>query len=89
VVGFRPEVEWDEEQQAIMLALGRYRELCCPGCGGWIPETTGKDAKDTYAVDLVRCHRCSAHAMAAEKARSSSLPESLLMQVTKKPPRRR
>jgi hypothetical protein len=83
-----PEVEWDEEQQAITLALGRYRELCCPGCGGWLPETTDKDAKDTYAVELLRCHRCSAHAMAAEKARTSSLPESLLMQVKRKPRRR-
>jgi hypothetical protein len=53
--------------------------------GGWIPETTDREARDSYAVELVRCHRCSAHAMAAEKARGSSLPESLLMQVTKKP----
>lgn len=81
-------MEWDEEQQTIMLALARYRELCCPGCGGWIPETTDASARNAYEVDLVRCHRCSAHAMAAEKARTSSLPESLLMQVKPRKPKR-
>jgi hypothetical protein len=77
-------VEWDEEQQAIMLALGRHRDLSCPGCGGWMPETTGAEAKGSYAVELVRCHRCSAHSVAAEKARGMSMPDSLLMQVARR-----
>lgn len=72
-----------------MLALGRYREMCCPGCGGWLAETTDRDAEDSYAVELVRCHRCSAHSVAADKTKDMYRPESLLMQVTKKSAQRR
>jgi DNA-directed RNA polymerase subunit RPC12/RpoP len=67
-----------------MLALGRYRELSCPGCGGWLPETTDKDAEDTYEADLIRCHRCSAHSVAADRTKNMYRPESLLMQVTRR-----
>lgn len=79
-----PEVEWDEEQQTIMLALGLHREMSCPGCGGWLPETTAEQAEDSYAAELVRCHRCSAHSIAADKTREMYRPQSLLLQVTRK-----
>lgn len=68
-----------------MLALGRFRELSCKGCGGWLPETTDREAEDAYRVKPpLRCHRCAAYAMAAGKAREMDKPESLLLQVDRR-----
>ena len=71
-----------------MLALQHHRDACCPNCGGWIEETTDRDAEDTYEADLIRCHRCAAQSVAADRTKNMWRPESLLMQVTKKPQRR-
>lgn len=80
-----PEVEWDEEQQTIMLALTQYRELCCPGCSGWLPETTDIEADGAYEVKRpIRCHRCAAVSIATARARDMDKPESLLLQVDKR-----
>lgn len=78
-------MEWDEEQQAYMLALGRHGDLSCKGCGGWLPETTEAEAEDTYVVQPpVRCHRCAAFSAGVDKARSMTHPASLLLQVEKR-----
>jgi hypothetical protein len=85
LVSSTPEVEWDEEQQAIMLALGRYRDLLCKGCGGWLPETTEIEADGAYRVEPpIRCHRCAAFSIATTKARDMDKPESLLLQVDRR-----
>jgi hypothetical protein len=82
LVSSATESEWDEEQQAIMLALHRYRELVCKGCGGWLPETTAAEAEDRYAVEApVRCHCCAAYSRARDRVQEMSRPESLLLQV--------
>lgn len=59
-----PEVEWDEQEQAWMLALTERESLCCNGCGGWLPETTDLANDDRYVPPKpVRCHSCSALAI--------------------------
>lgn len=66
-----------------MLALGQYRELVCPGCRGWLPETTARESEGAYHVKApIRCHRCTAYGHASDKAKDMSHPESLLLQVT-------
>ncbi len=78
-------MEWDEEQQAIMLALAKYRALSCRGCGGWLPETTEKEAAHAYQVEQpIRCHRCAAFSIATAKAKDMDKPESLLLQVDRR-----
>ncbi len=58
----RREVEWDDDQQAWMLALAEYRAQTCSGCGGYLPDTTHPDrALDGYvAGPPVRCGGCTA-----------------------------
>lgn len=67
-----------------MLALAQYRDLCCPGCGGWMPDTTEAEAEDRYRFEVVRCHRCTGHSMAAERAREMYRPDSLLLREVRK-----
>jgi hypothetical protein len=85
LVSSTPEVEWDEEQQALMLALSRHRALSCKGCGGWLPETTDIEADGAYQVERpIRCHRCAAFSIATAKAKDMDKPESLLLQVDRR-----
>ncbi|HEY9414796.1 MAG TPA: hypothetical protein VIQ30_08575 [Pseudonocardia sp.] len=61
------EPEWDEEQQALMLALDLHEALTCSGCGGYLPHTTAPEADDAYKAELpIRCHRCTAIAIGAD-----------------------
>lgn len=65
----RPEVEWDEQEQAWMLALGESEALTCTGCGGWLPETTAIEQDGQYRPPKpIRCHCCDALAI-GQKAR--------------------
>lgn len=78
-------MEWDEDQQALMLALGVYRDLIHEPCGGWLPETTAPDAEDAYQVDTPhRCHLCTARAVVAERYRESQHPQALMFPATRK-----
>ena len=55
------EVEWDEEQQAWMLALAIYRRDQCGKCGSYLPESTAFDMDDAYeAVGPFLCGGCQA-----------------------------
>lgn len=79
------EPEWDEEQQAHVMALEMYEALACGGCGGYLPETTAKDADDGYAADLpVRCHRCTAIGVQADGYRDAQQPHALRFPVHRK-----
>lgn len=69
-----------------MLALARYRAMTCPGCGGWLPDTTDPSADDDYVIaDPVRCHRCTAHEIAADRAATYPHPRALMLQVRRRP----
>lgn len=53
------EVEWDEEQRALALAMFQFQAETCHGCGGWLQETTAEEAEGKYvALPPIRCHRC-------------------------------
>ena len=55
------EVEWDQDQQALILALAEYRAETCDQCGGYLPETTLKANEGHYeAVGPFMCHSCEA-----------------------------
>lgn len=73
------EPEWDEEQQALMLAHLMHERLTCSGCGGHLPDTTDPKADGAYIADEpIRCHRCTAIAMRAEQYRESPQPQALM-----------
>lgn len=56
------EQEWDEDERAWMLALGLYRDLLCPVCGGpadecQSPQTLDEAKNGRYLVDAATCLR--------------------------------
>ena len=55
------EVEWDPDQQALILALAEYRKQICEGCNGYLPETTVPANEGRYdVVGPFLCHSCEA-----------------------------
>lgn len=77
VVSSQPEVEWDVDQQAWMLALAGLELDVCGGCGGRLTETTAAEV-EYIPNDPVRCHKCTALYIAAEKSRDSHQPHALM-----------
>jgi hypothetical protein len=74
----RREPEWDDDQRALLLGLAAYEEQVCAGCGGWLPDTTDRDADDGYTVDApTRCHRCTAIGHAAKRYADADQPQAL------------
>lgn len=52
---------WDDDDRAWVLALLEWESSRCPGCGGWLHETTDPATEGTWlADDPVRCFRCTA-----------------------------
>lgn len=43
----------------MMLGLAEHRRLTCPGCGGWLPETTTTDATQYEVSPPHRCGACT------------------------------
>ncbi|HTI26189.1 MAG TPA: hypothetical protein VL652_34690 [Kutzneria sp.] len=56
----QPEIEWDEQERAWMLALALYRERTCDGCGRDLAETTEHDAEAYRVSPPHRCGACTA-----------------------------
>lgn len=82
------EPEWTEEQQNLMLALGLYRQQQCPGCGGYLPDTTAPEAEGAYKAEPpVRCQACTTRYEASSahiKAPHAPHPEALLWPVIRR-----
>lgn len=77
-----PEAEWDDTEQAYMLALAAYRKRICPGCGGDLAETTAAVNEDRYKPELpLQCHRCLGFARAAETYQEEKHPHTYLHRV--------
>lgn len=52
-------MEWDPDQQALMLALATYRLMYCEGCGGPLEETMDIENEFSYeAVGPWLCWGC-------------------------------
>jgi len=79
LVASRPEPEWDEGEQTIMLALQLYRNGLCPKCGG--PLSVCTDAANEMRFDAglpIRCHATTARGRAAEAYRDLPGSEALM-----------
>ena len=72
MVSSRPEPEWDEYEQAIMLAAHELDRDTCPGCGDWLSQTlTDKppledDPPYSHRGHKAWCRTCIAHDKASE-----------------------
>lgn len=83
VTSSRPEVEWDDDQQGWMLALSALEFDKCGGCGGRLSETTASDVE--YVPNPpIRCHKCTALHIGAEKSRELRQPHALLHTASKR-----
>lgn len=81
----QPDVEWDEQSHAEMLALHAYRRTRCPGCGGNLEETTAAENEDRYKHEpSLQCHRCEEFARTADEYRDHPHPHTFLHLVSLK-----
>lgn len=75
------ESEWDEEQQALMLALQLWRARLCPVCGGDPAECQDNTRQSLWVVPAPqRCHRQTAILRAAQPYQDgkTSHPQTLM-----------
>ena len=78
------EAEWDEEQQAWMLALLLYRTQLGP-CGHYLPHTAAGDAEERYYTpEPARCHACTAIAATSKAYIDSPQPQALLFHAERR-----
>ena len=70
------DVEWDEEQQGLMLALYLYRSQLCPS-GHWLPTAAAPANEDKYHGLNTRCHACTAVAQEATRLKDNPQPSAL------------
>ena len=90
------EPEWDEEQQALVLALLEVEADTCSGCGLPLSETTqdvtGPDGKPDPAASMrqyvvkptSRCYACAALHEMQDKADQFMKPESMRLSIFKR-----
>lgn len=72
-----------------MLALRQCEQLTCPGCAGWTPETTAIENDERYQTEAMRCHSCTAQALAQElHGRDTKYPGAVRWTVPTLKPRR-
>lgn len=78
------EVEWDDEQQAWMLALHLYEAQRGP-CGHYLPHTTAPEAEDRYvSPEPRRCHACTAVATRRAAYDDTPHPNALLFHAERR-----
>lgn len=79
------ESEWDEEQQAIMLAYYAWESTRCPACGGNPAECQGADNEFAWKADGPhRCHRTATRSRAQReflKGKPDEVADSLMFQM--------
>lgn len=81
----QPETEWDEQEQAWMLALAEYRASRCPGCGGNLAETTASGSEGKYGPDLpLQCFQCEALGRSHDAYVDQPQPRSFLHVATRR-----
>jgi hypothetical protein len=72
-----PEVEWDDDEQTLMLALALYEEQLCPS-GHWLPESAAREAEGKYRGRTSLCHACAAVAVEVKRLKDHETPAALL-----------
>lgn len=80
-----------------MLALKYVEDHECPGCRGWLPETTdpASDPDDPQATHRYatgppsRCHRCTAIAQRRDQYKDAPHDHALFFGAERVPKRRR
>ena len=79
VVSSRPEPEWDEREQDLMLALAEYEAGLCPKCGRPLSVCTDPANEFKFRTsDPVRCHATTSQSVATNKAKDARMPEALM-----------
>lgn len=82
LVSSTPEPEWDDVEQAWMLALALYRRTRCGRCGGDLVETTDSRNEGRYVPLLpVQCHRCVGLEQSEDGYREAPHPYTLMHRV--------
>ena len=71
-------MEWDADEQSLMLALAFYKAQVGP-CGHFLPDTTAPDAEGGYRGVMRRCHACTAVEIEAVKYKRSPQPGAVLI----------
>ena len=63
-----PETEWDQPEQAWMLALDEYEAGLCEGCGHELKDTIppASEPEDWYVAPPLRCSACTLVAIEQE-----------------------
>jgi hypothetical protein len=80
LVGSRPEPEWDEGSQTLMLALQAYKASLCPLCGGPLSVCTDPENESKFKGGLpIRCHATTARAIAMEPYRDQPNSQALMI----------
>lgn len=83
------ESEWDEQEQAYMLALAVHRSRLCPRCHTDLRETAHPDNEGRYRPALpTRCHKCDGLILSQEgytRDQGTPRPEALLHNVDFRP----
>jgi len=80
LVSSRPEVEWDEAEQTVMLALQAYRAALCPLCGGPLSVCTSPENELKFKGGLpIRCHATTARDIAMEPYRDQPHSNALMI----------
>lgn len=78
-------MEWTDEERQKVLALAEYERQVCPGCGGYLPETTDRDAQHAYVTDPpTRCHACTALHKRQAKYRDQDNADALVIWPVRK-----
>ena len=79
MVSSRPEPEWDEREQDLMLALAEYEAGLCPKCGRPLSVCTDPGNEFKFRTsDPVRCHATTSQSVATNKAKDARMPEALM-----------
>lgn len=56
---------------AFLLEFDADQATRCPGCGGYLDETTAVGRDDDFDAELIACHRCAAGDQAVEAFRKA------------------
>lgn len=82
VVGTLELPGWSADDRMAALELAGYEASLCGGCQHPLDETTRPENEYAYRAGLpIRCHRCTAMAMASDKAQSLPHPSALMIPI--------